>query len=495
MRSYVINFIYQLQKIYTFLISLTVNIKYTSRKNPSISEDTIIAYNKSRLKGPKEIICNAPFKHMYFKSDGKIGACCRNDVDLFGLISDGSLSDLWGSNSIEKLRDNIKNYNLKGGCNFCNTQLEASNFNAFEGRLYDDILPVKTKKYPSEITFEISNQCNLECIMCDGNYSSSIRMNREKLPPVENHYKADLLNIIEEGIPYLKVVRFLGGEPFLISQYIDIIERVISINPHCKIYIQTNGTILNNRVKKIIAHKNVHLSISIDSLQKDTYETIRKNASYNRLMEHVLYFIESQKKYKNTININFCVMTNNWKEATDMLSFCNSNNFTLTYIPVEFPRYLSLRALNESALNEILDFYTQPVHQQMITKNKFNGEKLTNLIDYIKYCIENAKIISKKNDELKIHSKEHLIIEIYNHLSTIGFELSVTESIIKKITNIQQHVPETDYLQFLKTVILDLEYHPNENPIYHYKDSLEWNTLFTEYLNNLLYCNNKKYYL
>lgn len=382
MYRYISNFLFPLLKIYNTVISITIQYKYASKKKPSVSKDILITYNSSRLKGAKEIICNAPFKHMYFKADGKVTACCRNDINLFGMVSDTTLTDLWNSKSIETLRENIKDYNLNEGCNYCNTQLESSNFNAVEARLYDEFIPIKQKKHPSEITFEISNQCNLECIMCDGNYSSSIRMNREKLPAIKNLYKADFLETVKDGIPYLKVVRFLGGEPFLITQYIEIIQNIININPACKIYIQTNGTILNNRVKKIIAHKNVHLSISIDSLQKEVYETIRKNGSFDRLMKHVNYFIESAKKYHNVININFCVMTNNWKEVIAMLKFCNINNFTLTYIPVEFPRYLSLRSLNENILNDILVFYSTTEHQQLIDDNKLNGEKLSDLINY-----------------------------------------------------------------------------------------------------------------
>ncbi len=490
-----INYLYPLKKIYNTLISSTINYKYASKINPSVSESILIAYNKSRLKGPKEIICNAPFKHMYFKADGRVTACCRNDIDLFGIVKDATLADLWNSKSIEFLRDNIKDYNLKEGCNFCNTQLESSNFNAFEGRLYDDVLPVSSKKYPSEMTFEISNQCNLECIMCDGNYSSSIRMNREKLPPLQNHYTEDFINIVKEGIPYLKVVRFLGGEPFLITLYIEIIELIIAINPDCKIYIQTNGTILNNRVKKIISHKNIHLSISIDSLQKDLYQTIRKNASYERLMEHVNYFIESQKKYKNTININFCVMTNNWSEVINMLKFCNSNNFTLTYIPVEFPRYLSLRSLNSIALNEVLTYYLQPERQLILKENKLNGEKLTHLINYIKYCIEKVGILQERANNLYSYDIAFLSNELSKHLNKIEMSTVSYNKIKDMVFSTGLQMTEREQSLFLGILIIDLETNSNETPIYHYKDSVEWYTLFTEYLANLSYCNNKNKYL
>jgi MoaA/NifB/PqqE/SkfB family radical SAM enzyme len=43
-------------------------------------------------------------------------------------------------------------------------------------------------RYPSMLELELNNTCNLECVMCIGELSSSIRKNREKLPAIRSPY-------------------------------------------------------------------------------------------------------------------------------------------------------------------------------------------------------------------------------------------------------------------------------------------------------------------
>ena len=113
---------------------------------------------------------------------------------------------------------------------------------------------------------------NLECIMCYGNFSSSIRKNREKLPSTPTVYDEKFLESLDPIIPDLKYVKFLGGEPFLINIYYEVWERIIECNPNCLIDVQTNGTILNDRVKDILERGNFRIGVSLDSLKKETYE-------------------------------------------------------------------------------------------------------------------------------------------------------------------------------------------------------------------------------
>ena len=63
-------------------------------------------------------------------------------------------------------------------------------------------------------------------------------------------------------------MRLQGGEPFLIPFYLDLIDKIGELNKNCKIYIQTNGTILSDRIRKILNNNQISLSISIDSFNK-----------------------------------------------------------------------------------------------------------------------------------------------------------------------------------------------------------------------------------
>ena len=266
-----------------------------------------------------------------------------------------SIKEIWNGDGANQLREYIKNNDLSLGCFGCRQQLLAGNFDAVKARQYDE-RRFNPNGYPSVMEFELSNVCNLECEMCSGDFSSLIRAKREKLPPIVSVYDAAFVNQLEEFIPCLEEVKFYGGEPFLIEIYYDIWERIMKINPSVRISVQTNATVLNNRVKNILEHTDFHINISLDSLQKETYESIRKNADFGRVMENVKYF-HSYCKGKNTfIGISVCAMRNNWRELPDFIRYCNELEVPVYFHTVLDPYHLSIRGMKPAELAEMISY-------------------------------------------------------------------------------------------------------------------------------------------
>jgi len=145
--------------------------------------------------------------------------------------------------------------------------------------------------YPIRLEFELSNKCNLECAMCSGVFSSSIRANREGKPPLPQMYDSNFVEQLKPFIPHLKQAKFLGGEPFLIDIYYDIWELFIKSNPSCEIIITTNGTVFTNKVQRVLENLNCQIIVSLDSVTKDTYEGIRVNAVMERTLDHLDKFM------------------------------------------------------------------------------------------------------------------------------------------------------------------------------------------------------------
>ncbi len=234
----------------------------------------ILGYNESRPYGYKELVCLAPSTALYFNLYGDVLACCKNTTSKLGNVKHKSIIDIWNGEERKQLIENIKSYSLENnGCIGCKNSIITGQYNSVLARMYDiPFMNIPKNIFPLDITFEISNTCNLECKMCNAEYSSSIRINRDNVPKLNNPYPDDFLEQLIPFLQHVKIVRFQGGEPFLINIYLDIIDKICEINPVCKIYIQTNGTVYNERVKKIISLKNLHLSISVDSLEKENYE-------------------------------------------------------------------------------------------------------------------------------------------------------------------------------------------------------------------------------
>ncbi len=346
--------------------------KKETKTYKALSPETLRAYNQHRPLGPQKRLCYAPFKSLYFGHHGKVIACCYNRTYILGEYPTMSIREIWEGEKAEQLRDYIKNNDLTLGCLNCETQLLAGNFDAVKSKQYD-LNKLNANNYPSVMEFELSNTCNLECEMCSGDFSSLIRAKREKLPPIKDAYDAEFVNQLEEFIPYLEKINFYGGEPFLIEIYYDIWERVKKLNPSLLLSVQTNGTVLNNRVKRIMESTNFHLNISLDSLQKENYERIRKNADFDRVMENISYFYDYCKSRNTFFGISVCAMQQNWQEIPDFITYCNKLQVPVYIHTVFYPAQCAIRTMKPEQLSAMVEYLQQfsfPANTAVEKKNK-----------------------------------------------------------------------------------------------------------------------------
>lgn len=351
-----------------------------------LSQDILQAYNAARQTTHKSMLCHAPFVNINFEPNGNMVACCYNRKEVLGRYPANTINDAWTSPAAEKLRANIKKNDLGGGCSTCQDLILAGNFKGTKAYHYDEFAPTPTTTdklksflginnlgYPRILEFELSNTCNLECTMCSGHFSSSIRKNREHLPALESPYDADFVNQLTEYMPHLTDMKFLGGEPFLIDIYYDIWERIIEVNPKIKVHITTNGTILNNRGKRILEKLNVAIILSIDSLDKPTYESIRVNAKYDRMIENLAFFKQLVREKGTYLTFAICPIVTNWKTMPQMLQVANEESINLHFNIVWAPEYLSLQYLDKDSLQEVINHFENGLPDKTNTATASNN--------------------------------------------------------------------------------------------------------------------------
>ena len=313
--------------------------KMLIRKKDPEKAERINKYNKARPLGPQKYFCFAPFKSLYFGANGEVISCCYNRKYVLGTFPSDTLKEIWHGSKLKKLRKAIEMNDLSLGCSACMDQFDDENYDAILSVNYDKI-PFN-KDFPTLIEFEISNTCNLGCIMCDEKFSSFIAA-RKHIPVKEMPYNKDFVEQLDEFIPYLTEAKFLGGEPFLITLYFDIWEKIIAINPGCRIVVQTNGTILPDKVKQLIEKGNFHFNVSLDSFRKETYESIRINADFEKTMENFHYLYEYCKKRNNYIGVTACPIQQNWQELPEMVRYGNKLDFTVYFNRVWTPAECAL---------------------------------------------------------------------------------------------------------------------------------------------------------
>ncbi|MCF8463390.1 MAG: radical SAM protein [Flavobacteriales bacterium] len=377
--------------------------------------EQIKAFNQTRSVRNSAYLCYAPVLSLNFDQTGNVTACCFNRQYVLGSYPENTIDEIWSGEKVKKLRDSLASNKLELGCGLCDRMIVERNFESVLINHFDDYVPLikdqqvkpenngllssilgsfyrkkeeKPNQAPLVFEFEISNHCNLECIMCGGKWSSAIRKNREKLPPLKSPYDKEFVNQVKNYLPQLARANFLGGEPFLIGPYYDIWEAIIEVNPNVDVGITSNGTMLSSRARGIIERlPNCRITLSIDSLNKSTWESIRRNGCFEDL-ENNIHWLLGSKKLKS---FSVCPMIQNWKEIPDIMRFCDKNDldiyFNVVYGPLggklegvhkfnsiesgsatELLPDVSLQTMGQSELDEVIELYSKqtfPKHLQI----------------------------------------------------------------------------------------------------------------------------------
>jgi Flp pilus assembly protein TadD len=210
-------------------------------------------------------------------------------------------------------------------------------------------------EWPKIIEFAGSNNCNFECIMCNGELSSSIRANREGLPPLPKVYSDQFFEDLRPFLPHLKQAKFLGGEPFLAQECFRIWDMMLEGGSKTQCHVTTNASQYNSRVERVLEALPVSLSVSVDGATKDTVEKIRVNSNHDELIRNLHRFREYTKRRGTWMGISHCLMRANWHEFGDVLLLADSLECEVFVNTVLTPEHCSLFTLPPGELDRIVD--------------------------------------------------------------------------------------------------------------------------------------------
>lgn len=367
--------------------------------------------NARRSWRERRRVCHIPEKGLYFGLRGQVYTCCFNKTHPIGSYPEQSVSEIWNGLKIKEQQKAIRNNNMSYGCGACYSLIKSSNINGLPIRNYDQYAR-RNGGMPAKMDFELYNTCNLECIMCRGEFSSSIRKNREHLPALHSPYDSAFYDQVEAFIPSLKSSHFLGGEPFLIPEYIDLWDRMATINPKMALSAQTNCTVLNQRVKDILGRINFHISISLDSVEEANFERIRKNGKFSRVIENLTWFREYTNAKGTLLTMAMCPMPQNWHELPNAIRFCNEWKMPLMFTTVESPTECSLQALSSNELEQIFQTLSQDIPAANSDLERQNLDSFLDLLNQLKQWEVSAKKKESQGIDSKATSFEEYIAQI-----------------------------------------------------------------------------------
>lgn len=273
--------------------------------------------------------CVMPFVHA-FVTHKDIGPCCAYTKNP----KLNSATEYWGSNQLQKIKEDMLNNVKNDGCNICwkKEKRGYSSLRNHSNQIYKDYIEDIKKgiKYDSPffIDLRLGNLCNLKCRMCNSDWSSQIadeiltnpnelwdRIPNAKITEIDDN----TWQLLDIWIPHVKRVFMTGGEPTIIKKNLEYMKKIIDSNcaKNIELIFTTNATNINKEFLNLAKNfKSVHFAVSIDGT--------------GELASYIRY-------------------PSNWTKIKENLQLIAQDNFGISI-------NTTIQWLNMSRLNEFFDF-------------------------------------------------------------------------------------------------------------------------------------------
>mgnify|MGYP000011693167 FL=1 len=179
----------------------------------------------------------------------------------------------------------------------------------YDSFLFDGLVRPLAKtleEWPGALLIDITNRCNAKCVWCPN--------------PDLTHVGAMDMDV------YRKIIDDYGsrggvltfgtfGEPLMdkhMKERIEYLKRYPKIH---KIEVLTNGFFLNDKMVPLLVEHGVGVDISLDELDKQTFEDVKK-MSFDVVRNNIVAFLEINSKASRPVPVNIRIKTLKTVEET-----------------------------------------------------------------------------------------------------------------------------------------------------------------------------------
>jgi len=200
---------------------------------------------------------------------------------------------------------------------------------------------LQLKSYPRRLVLELTNVCNLNCIMCG--------RDSQKFTPT--FFDVNSLDKIKSILNKITEVTLFGwGEPTMHPKLSNILEY---LNQYpVKKYFVTNGMLLHNFFDDIFKYNVDIIAISLDGACSETNDRIRTKGKFEQIVGNIKNIV----KRRNELGVTFPYM-----------------NFVTTLMKdniEELPKMVTLA--HELGIEEVKAVYLTAFNQEMAKKTLYN---------------------------------------------------------------------------------------------------------------------------
>jgi MoaA/NifB/PqqE/SkfB family radical SAM enzyme len=292
------------------------------------------------MKLPHDKFCVLPWVSLEASPVGTVRPCCLADdeiVDNNGNkfeLATADFNDIQNSQHMRKLREQFLSGQQPQTCRKCwneersgRTSKRMHTLDRLKHMLPDSDWTADAKPLMF-LDLKLGNICNLKCRIC-GSWSSSqfaaeeladmnpaddkkktfpYQMLRAGAWPRENEKFWSEIDTITDQIRYIE---FTGGEPFMIREHFEFLERIVDrgIAGQVEIHYNTNGTQFPDNAEDIWQHfKTVEIAFSIDDVG-ERFEYQRSNAVWSEV-EHNIALFKCMRDRHDNIRLQVCCTVN-----------------------------------------------------------------------------------------------------------------------------------------------------------------------------------------
>ena len=174
---------------------------------------------------------------------------------------------------------------------------------------------MSTIKSPYFVDWAITAKCNLNCRHCRGMAEEGLSTERA----------VKLVDEIAELKPSWVIIE--GGEPLLRKDLFSLLK--IMQQKQLEVHLITNGMLLTHSILNTLKQLGVKVMISIDGATKETYESIRQGANFERTIEAARQCVQEGLLEA----INFTILSKNYREIPGIMKMAKSIGVSkLTFI-------------------------------------------------------------------------------------------------------------------------------------------------------------------
>ena len=357
------------------------------------------------MKLPHDKFCVLPWVSLETSPIGTTRPCCLaedeikdEDGNKYSLMTT-DLNVVHNSEYMRKLRQEFLDGKQPQTCRKCwneersgRTSKRMHTINRLEHIVTDTEWTVDAKPLVF-IDFKLGNICNLKCRIC-GSWSSSTfaaeevrfegkdsfhyQMLKDGAWPRRNQRFWQDIDSLMDQVRYLE---FTGGEPFMIQEHFDLLQRMVDngIASNVEIHYNTNGTHYPENAEEIWKHfKTVEVAFSIDDVD-ERFEYQRANAIWSEVNTNMDRFEQLRDRNTN-IQLQVCSTVNvfNVMYLEGLANWIDKRSFDFVYWNMLHEAYYhSVGTLPERAKQIAIE------RLQNANVTEYHRREFNNIIDFI----------------------------------------------------------------------------------------------------------------